>query len=583
MSLILLAAVLFLGSVCRQAYAQAQHAKQAKATAKTTQKDEYHRPQPKYPTTPQIPSANRYKPGMVFLEQADSLFRPEWTNEELQIVKGNVKFRQGGMWMYCDSAYYYPDANSLDAFGHVKMQRGDTLFVYADKLYYDGMARFARLRCGPSRPNVQMENRDVTLTTDSLDYDMSVELGWYADGGRLEDPRNVLTSIYGNYSPATKNAEFFHDVVLRSKDGRFEMLTDTLYYNTDTAIARIETDTEIRSENDTIYTRKGLYNTHTGLAELLSRSLILHRDSLNRVTTLEGDSIVYDRETRITRAYAYRDPMKKGTPMVINDTARKARLIGGYGIYNDSTREAMASDYPLMMEYSRKDTLFLRADTILTWIVKDTLQRETHRAKAWARARFFRSDLQGVADTITYSESDSIMRLLRLPIVWSDERQMNGDTIIVHFNDSTADWANLPHKGMMMEYVDEDFYDQLSADRMMLYLADGGLRRLEGEGSVMTIFLPQEKDSTYSRLVYAESSYLEIDMEKGALDRLKMWPEVTGNVTPIFLVKNSQKMLPKAVWREALRPRRQWYGDGEVRWDDDLGELPEELEKYFAQ
>lgn len=579
------------GAVSGSSYAQKN-----KQKAGTQKEDPYKRPKLRQPIKPTIPSANRYRGDIVFLEQADSLFRPGTAEEEMQIVKGNVRFRQAGMWMYCDSAYYYPIRNSLDAFGHVKMQQGDTLFVYADKLFYDGFSRFAKLRCGPSQSKVKMENRDVVLTTDSLDYDINSDLGWYADGGRLEDNRNILTSVYGNYSPTTKDADFYHDVLLRSKDGKYRLISDTLYYNTDTHIARIETMTEIQGPNDTIYTSHGLYNTDTGVARLLTRSLITHRDSLNRVTTLEGDSIDYDPVTRITRAYSYRDPNKLASPMVIQDTARKATLIGGFGLYNDSTREAWAAEYPLMIEYSRPDSLFLRADTIRTWMVPKTVSRrdstgtytdtipgeELHVARAYARARFFRKDIQGVADTITFTEADSLLKLTRLPVVWSDERQMRGDTIIVHFNDSTADRVTLPHKGFMMELVEEDFFNQLSADKMRIYLDDGNLRRLESEGSVMTIFLPQEKDSTYNKLVYAESSYLNIDMDKGNLDRLKMWPEVTGTVTPIFLVKQAQKLLPKAEWLVTLRPRREWYGNT-LRWADDLGEIPDDLEKYFER
>ena len=101
---------------------------------------------------------------------------------------------------------------------------------------------------------------------------------------------------------------------------------------------------------------------------------------------------------------------------------------------------------------------------------------------------------------------------------------------------------------------------------------------------MQTIMIPMEKDSTYNRLVDAESSYLTVDVDDGALQRLKMWPEVTGNVTPLFMVKRSQKYLPKAQWLDILRPRREWYGDDPdmVRWDDDLGELTPELEQYFA-
>lgn len=539
-------ALIFAGSVFRQAYAQQKNTR----GAKPEQKDEYHRPEPSHTITPQIPGTSRNKPDKVFLENADSMVKTAGEVDR-QVVIGNVKFRQMGMWMYCDSAYYFPELNSMDAFGNVRMEQGDTLFVYSDKLFYDGTARFARLRCGPTEPSVRLINRNVKLTTDSLDYDLAQEMGWYAHGGRLEDEANVLTSIYGQYSPATKDAEFFHDVELHGTQNDFNLYTDTLYYNTDTHIARIETPTKILTSEDEILTSNGYYNTLSGIAELLTRSTVVHTDSLNRATFLEGDSIVYDPTTRISRAYSFRNPAKHPSPVVITDTARKATLIGGFAIYNDSTREAMATEYPLMMEYSRADTLFLRADTIRTWVLdrpkpgaiadstaiaesladkieeglmeenpleenqeqenpmeetpivetqigespieespieetpieRETLIEETpieepqieevlideplieevavvdtsgepakaaepqdstwHMAKAYPRARFFRTDMQGVADTIVYTEIDSILKLIRKPIAWNEERQVRGDTIIVHLQDSTADWARI--------------------------------------------------------------------------------------------------------------------------------------------
>lgn len=694
-------AVCFLSDVGLRSYAQ--DVKRREATRK---EETYTRPKPTRPIKPEIPSANRYQQDKIFLEYADSLYKfaNRWDTIEKQILKGNVKFRQAGMWMYCDSAYYYPELNSLDAFGNVKMEQGDTLFVYADKLYYEGNERMARLKNGPSRQKVKLINRDVTLTTDSLDYNLAMELGWYEKWGTIDDKVNTLTSLYGEYSPGTKNADFYHDVVLVNNENGFTMLTDTLHYNTVTHLARIESETEIQGKNDTIVTTSGIYDTQLGNAELLSRSLIIHRDSNNNVTTLEGDSIIYDKISRISRAYMFRDPDKRAMPMVLTDTAHKTTLIGGYGIYNDSTREALASDYPLLMEYSQGDTLFLRADTILTFIVTEmvpasrrwtasgfpekdgvpiarnmdgrlwlddsvfsllppyatlplllltkalppappspveskpvppkpavaqmkeseesdagedvekinpgiignkrellsgdtvaaTLSQESkpavdsipkipkdfHVALAYHRARFFKQDLQGVADSMVFVERDSMMYMFRKPIVWSGERQVTGNRIDVHFNDSTADWALLPESGMMSEHVDEDFYNQLSGKTLFATFANQTLKRLEVSGNVETIFLPQEADSTYNRMVTAESSFLSIDLEDNQMKRLKMWPEVSGNVTPLFLVKKSQQYLQKFRWWGSLRPEREWYGD-RLHWADNLGEVPDALEQYF--
>lgn len=680
----------FVVDVGMRAYAQSVRKKEAA-------EESFRRPRPTRPIRPEIPGADRYRQDKIFLENADSLFKTaDIDTVERQIVKGNVKFRQAGMWMFCDSAYYYPVLNSLDAFGNVRMEQGDTLFVYADKLYYEGNDRMARLKNGPSCAKVRLVNRDVTLTTDSLDYSLAMELGWYERWGTIDDKVNTLTSLYGEYSPGTKNADFYHDVVLvNNKDG-YTMLTDTLHYNTVTHLARIESKTEIQGASDTIITTRGIYNTQLGNAELLTRSMIIHRDSNNNVTTLEGDSIIYDKQTRISRAYMFRDPLKNGMPMVITDTAHKTSLIGGFGLYNDSTREALATQYPMLMEYSQGDTLFLRADTIKTYIIQEMVAasrrwtlsgypecdgriiisakdgkitidpafftlsppmwgtplallraaapsapavaakdegrpkvpvrpdpgevmasdslagfmaagglpipenpsvpadsamiapkdsvplvpKEFHIALAYHRARFFKQDLQGVADSMVIVERDSMLYMFRKPIVWSGERQVTGNRIDVHFNDSTADWALLPESGFLSEHVGEDFYNQLAGKKMYATFADQTLKSLDVSGNVETIFLPQESDSTYNRMVAAESSYLTIMLDSGRMDRLKMWPEVSGTVTPLFLVKKSQQYLRQFRWWASLRPVRERIA-GRWHWEDNLGEVSDELDMYF--
>lgn len=557
---------------------------------KQQQKEVYTRPKPFVPLKPQIPAADRNQPGKVFLEKADSLYTDPG-KPDMQKLKGNVVFRQGGMYMYCDSAYYFPKQNSMDAFGDVRMTSGDTLRVDADVLYYDGEQKLARLRTR-GRKKVTLRNRNVQLTTDSLDYSLVQELGWYSCGGKLTDQLNILTSQYGQYSPATKMAEFENGVLLVNINDGYRMETEKLLYNTSTHIASIDVPTRIFGSNDTILTSKGEYNTSLDQALLESRSTIMHRDSAGNTVTLQGDSILYDKIARISRAYRFADPRKDPQPTVITDTAHHAVLYGGEGFYDQGARRAFMTDHPLLKEYSRPDTLLLRADTIRTEINTrqvaklgekgDTVLVPTdfHVALAYPRARFFRQDIQGIADTIFADQSDSVIRLLRRPIIWSGERQVAGNRIYVHMNDTTADWALLPDYGLIADHIADDFYNQLTGKRMFMTFKDGTLSTLEAEGGVQAVFLPMEKDSTYNKLVNAESSNLAVDMADRQLEKLKMWPETSGSVFPLSKVKRENKNIPGFRWWGEVRPRRVWYRDRWV-WDDDLGDLPEELEQYF--
>ena len=76
------------------------------------------------------------------------------TRPDVQLLLGNVKLRHDSMYMYCDSALIYEKTNSVEAFSNVRMEQGDTLFIYGDYLFYDGMSQIAQLRS-----NVKLINR----------------------------------------------------------------------------------------------------------------------------------------------------------------------------------------------------------------------------------------------------------------------------------------------------------------------------------------------------------------------------------------------------------------------------------------
>lgn len=129
----------------------------------------------------------------VFLEHANTLSFDKERNAEAQVLNGDVCFRHDSSYMYCDSAYFFEQTNSLEAFSNVRMEQGDTLFVYGNYLFYDGNTQIAYLR-----ENVRMENGQVTLFTDSLNYERIPDIGYYFDGGLIVDSLNQLSSFMGN-------------------------------------------------------------------------------------------------------------------------------------------------------------------------------------------------------------------------------------------------------------------------------------------------------------------------------------------------------------------------------------------------
>lgn len=499
---------------------------------------------------PQVPIADRYQKNKVFLEYADKLIADERLTPDFQVLKGNVKFRKEGMWMYCDSAYFYEKTNSLDAFGNVKMEQGDTLFVYADILYYNGMDEIAQLRY-----NVRMENRDVTLFTDSLDYDIAENLGYYFEGGKLVDKQNELSSVYGQYEPDTKNAEFLFDVELVNE--KYVMSTDTLHYNTNSRIADIVGHTTIVSDSNVIYTNKGWYNTAEEKATLYNRSLVVGKNN----EKLTGDTVFYDRNKGYGEAFGN---------MKLTDSVHSTILDGDYGYHNEKEQRSYATKRARAREYSQKDTLYLHGDTIRTYLDKDSLRVLI----ACPNVRFYRSDVQGVCDSMTMEERDTILRMFKHPVIWSDTRQIFGNNINVHFNDSTIDYAVLPNFAFAAEHLGEIYYNQMAGKKMTAYFESGEIRRLEVDGNAMVGVLPMENDSTYNKFFTAEGSYLTIYLKpKQEIDKIIMWPEVSGKGIPLYKIKKSQLYLPGFQWYGAIRPKN----------PDDIFVVPEEMKELLSK
>lgn len=502
------------------------------------------------PVDPKIPSADRHAGDRVFLERASRLYTRQ--GDDYQILVGDVEFRKSDMFMYCDSAHIYPD-NSLKAFGNVRMEQGDTLFVFADSLYYNDSLELATLYSWDGK-QVELINRDVKLETDEFFYDLGIELGYYRSGGVLTDTANRLVSHEGEYSPSTKEANFYVNVRLNSRDqsgDTLQILTDTLLYNTATHMAELTCFSEIVNGDGIIFTTEGRYNTESGFGELFDRSKAV----MNRGTTLVGDTLVYDRERGYGEAFGN---------MELEDSAKKSILRGDYGYYDQLRDSAFVTGHALAMEYSSGDTLYLHGDTIkafrvlldeikvndTTYIVADT----TNYIVSYPKVRFYRVDMQGLCDSMTFVSLDSTLYLNRHPIVWSENRQITGNEIHVHFNDSTVDMATLPNQALVAEEIEEGFYNQLKGREMVAYFVDGEMRHLDVEGNVQAVSFPMENDSTYNKVVTMESSTLSADFYKSTMERMKIWPEVKAVVTPLYLAKSTIFRLPEFQWYSILRP-----------------------------
>lgn len=231
-------------------------------------------------------------------------------------------FQHENTTLQSDSAYFYPQKNAFDAFGHVIIHQADTLNVYSDLLNYNGNTHIAILT-----NNVRLVDKDAVLTTNHLNYNTLTRYGTYTDGGKLTQNENNLVSKNGYYFAVSRDAYFRYDVVLTGKDAIVK--SDTMRYNSNSKIAYFYGPTHIYQKTDTLYTENGTYNTITRQA-LGTKNNRYQQGS----KTMVGDTLFFDDIAGFGRANHH---------IVFVDREQRTTLYGDLANYYKSQDRVVAT------------------------------------------------------------------------------------------------------------------------------------------------------------------------------------------------------------------------------------------------
>lgn len=473
----------------------------------------------------------------VYLINADEIRFSETINPDAQLLVGNVIFRHDSMYMYCDSALFFQKVNSFNAYNNVRTEQGDTLFMFGDSLLYDGMTRMARLR-----GEVRLENRDMILLSDSMNYDRNIDLGYFFNGGTLLDVDNTLTSEYGEYSPASGVASFSDNVRLESQD--YTMTTDTLVYDVDANVARFVCPTEIVSAESSILTHRGWLETGSHNSVLLDRSVVLYSEGEQQMT---GDSIVYNDKDGLVWCYGN---------VVVNDYEDKVDMLGEYLFFDRQRDSAVVTGHAYAVEYSEGDTLFLHADTFKLRSIRDENDSIINRQmKAYHQVRAFRTDVQMICDSLEFETVDSCLTLYRDPVVWAQNQQILGEVIKAYMNDSTIERAVVTGQALSVERIDEECYNQIAGREIKAFFVNGEIERATVDGNVCVVYYPVDDDSLRIGMNVTEASNMDVFFVARKVHKIVVHESSNGTLYPMDQIPAGKSHLHNFVWLSNLRPR----------------------------
>ena len=467
---------------------------------------------------------------MVHIEHANQ-FQKTAGSDYVRLI-GNVHIRHESAHFYCDSAYYDEKRNSFDAYQHVHIRINDSIDMYCNTMTYDGDRRFAEFF-----DQVRMTDDSTVLETTYMTYDRNEHLASYPHDGVTTRGDKRLVSHLGFYRDDLKEFRFFDNVVVTSPD--YRMNTDTLVYNTRLEKMWFQGPTTIVNEDNTMEGRHGYYLTERRLA-YLDESPVMY----NETQRLVADSLLYDRERGFAKAMNH---------IQMIDTAYKVILDGEYAEVWERQGWSFATDSTLVTYYDGGDSLYITSDTVF-YHFKTELNDE-EKIVGRRHVRFFKSDMQGRCDTLTYTMADSTIRMRHLPILWSGDAQLTAEQIDIKIANRAIDSVLQHGDAFSISQDSIEGYNQIRGADMASCFLDGKLHHIVVTGDAKTITWLREDDGSLIGINVSSSKTMQILMQGQRITKIKYFKDINETLFPEQDIKENDRYLEGFRWRDEERPR----------------------------
>ena len=453
---------------------------------------------------------------------------------DMQRLIGHVKMRHDSAYFFCDSAYFYEKTNNFNAFQNVHIIVNDSVEIFSDLLDYDGNTRFAEFH-----DNVRLRDDSTMLYTEYLTYDRNLHLASYPDSATTIRGDKTLKSHYGYYRDRLKEFSFFENVEVYSP--KYQMYTDTLFYNTGIEKMWFQGPTTIINKENVLEGKHGYYLVNEDYVYLDQRPF-MH----NETQLMWSDSIFYDRNRGLAQAYSQVDMI---------DTSYKVIMRGDYVEMWEDQGFSFATDSAYAISYDGGDSLYIHGDTLFLHF--DKQKEEAKKLIARRHVRFFKSDLQGKCDTLTYLMSDSTIRMRVAPILWVEDSQMSGTDIDIKIKESTVEWVLQKGNAFIISQDTIEGFNQIKGMDITSLFKDGDIHHVNVDGDkAETIYWIRDDDGGLIGIDVSKSETMVIEMKNNGISKIKGFKGITETMYPDEEDLNeSSRYLSGFKWHDEARPR----------------------------
>lgn len=477
-----------------------------------------------------------------------------------QYFTGNVQIEHQGSILTADEVVLYNEENFVKAIGNTRLQNTDGSVITAGEMEYD-----ANTQKGVARKNVVLTDPKQTIKTDILYYDRLANQAYFNTGGTISDGQNVTYAKVGTYFFNTRVVDLTGNVKIETP--QYIIDGPNIKQNQNTKIADFIGPTTITSKTNPrnrIYTEKGTYKMDTKEAYLTKNSRIFYNEKI-----LTGDDMYYNQISGFGKATGN---------VTLDDPKEKRYIKGGYGEIFEKKDSAMMTKSPYAVKVMEKDSIYFAAEKIISYQRPDSLDIKVKKSylRAFKKARIYKSNAQGRADSIAFNETDGIMHMYTNPILWSGEKQVTGDKVEAYFNTQTEDIDSLKVIGnaFAISKVDslnlKDEFNQVKGKFMTVYYEKNAIKEARVVGNAQSIVYVDDTDQETKKperigITLSTCGIIGALFEERALQIISCSIGAASDTYPMSMIEPSKRKFPDFNWNTRDRIRK---------WQDILVDSP---------
>ena len=171
------------------------------------------------------------------------------------------------------------------------------------------------------------------------------------------------------------------------------------------------------------------------------------------------------------------------------------------------------------------------------------------------RVRLFRRNMQMAADSLVYSDLDSLVRLYKDPIFYNEgNRQYAADSIFMVIKNEQMEKAHLLSNAFITIEEAPQCYDQIRGTEMVAYFdSTSALTRFDALGGASSIFFLEE-DGALATVNKVEAKMIYATFKDGDLERIYYYENPKNDGYPSVQMPQEERQLKGFRWEPEKRP-----------------------------